>query len=204
MIVLAIDPGIVNTGFAAYDTDRKKFLFYDHVKILDNERQLKSRQNLYDIYKVKLFDRFKDLFRVADIVLVEHQMRQREILIETNLVMNLRVMGKQHKVISAMSIKRMFGSSCNDHGFNKSAAKEIIKYLLPGSMDTVSSDKQDDVSDAMLMCMYWGNQLDGIKTVKHGLVFKKAPPKPRKKPKSKVRKYGKTSTKRTTKKIFKK
>lgn len=172
MIIVAIDVGLVNMGFAVYDTSKEKFLETEKVSLVQRQKQLSCRDQIGDLVWQRLVLRYKTFFNDADVVLIERQMKRREIVIETVIRTMMFMLKKQVVVVAPISVKKMFGTSCRDHSLNKAAAVETVKALAPETLRGIPANKQDDVSDAVLMCLYWDNKNQGISSVNNPVINK--------------------------------
>ena len=158
MIILSIDPGLVNMGVAIFDTLKNKFLFVDKVSLANRESDLKGEEELlYRCWKALFSDsRIQSYIKQIDVVLVEHQMKRRYVIVKYILITISFMLKKEIHVLSPTIVKTMFGTSRGEYLANKNAAIQMATFLWSGILNKVSKAKQDDVSDAMLQAYYWG------------------------------------------------
>lgn len=165
MIVISIDPGIVNMGFAVYDMRVDTFKFVSRIELVPNQKSLKNRQQMLQLVWNNLLLKHKEYFDAAHHVVIEKQMNKRETLLEHSIATMLFMLKKDYTVLDPRKIKTMFNTSCNNHSLNKIAAIKTVEALFPDLIASVPTSKKDDVSDAILMCLYYRNTAKGVSTV---------------------------------------
>ena len=148
MIVLAVDPGIKNLGFAVVkDGKLVQYGVYNTV----NKVNKKYHKNYS--YLVKRFTRFK-FWKQADVIIVERQMNQKMRCVSTALICFAWPRGI---LVSPRSVKIHHGISMGDYRKNKAmAVQRAPLYMSEGSRRRFQllKHKRDDISDAILMAFY--------------------------------------------------
>jgi hypothetical protein len=95
-----------------------------------------------------------DVFQMADIVLVERQMRS----CMKTMAVSLRAFNYEKTVMVApQSIKRHFKTSMKKHSKNKKAGIEVArKYLSAGKLEEFNRlRKKDDIADCILQTIWY-------------------------------------------------
>lgn len=165
MIVTSIDIGTVNGGFATLDND--KILYADWYQLHPKGRgkgKIKEFE-VIDILDKKFFKNktFFELIKRSDIVLIENQMTRIMLIIQYALGALFHKANIPYKFVRPQDVKRHFNSGTGFHKSNKKTAEEIMEHFYPNYLATVDSNKHDDVSDAILMALYWYQKESGIK-----------------------------------------
>ena len=174
MIILAVDPGTVNIGMACYDTDTNEFIDNRRTQICTKQREIKSEYELTSrIYQHILTpgSLTRNLFDVADIVLIEIQMKRKFIIFQHVLATFCFSHQKAYRFVAPQSIKYHFNLSRKSHKANKLAAIEYTTKRFATIMTKFTKAKRDDIADALLMCIYWSEV--------HVQKLKPPPPPPR-------------------------
>ena len=147
MIILAIDPGVVNLGFAIIIDG--KFSECGVAKINRKKELVDELQRFADAMRG---------FGPFDCVAIERQMRANMRVISTHLYH----MFKNAKIVSPQSIKRYFNySGIRSYKQRKKKGVELFKNLCRENKQMKlfekvlrGRDKIDDVADAALIGMY--------------------------------------------------
>lgn len=176
MLILSIDPGLVNMGVCVFDTEQYKIVYANKVSLSPTQKVFKKEgeHTLVDkIYYLFLECKdFKHHFENADIVLIEQQMKRTMLLVQYVMGSICKSLHKEYKFITPRSIKTMFktgktarkGTSSavrgkkNNHAANKKMAIAHAEKMFPAFMRTVSAHKKDDISDAVLQAAWYTNK----------------------------------------------
>lgn len=155
MIVVAIDPGIKNLGWSVYDTKKQVFISFGRYNLLKD--QPKKMHTKYVHLVASFIEASRDVFDMADAVLVEMQMVAKFKVIQTAFISFF--WGKSHEV-SMRSVRCHFGISTGKYAANKKASIIKVPELLPVGKNRdwfsrFDHSKKDDVADAILLAMYW-------------------------------------------------
>ena len=81
MIVVAIDPGTKNLGWAVYDTTKCHFLSFGRYNLIKDHP--KAKQTKYAYLVRQFVEASKDVFEMADAICVEIQMQAKMKVIAT-------------------------------------------------------------------------------------------------------------------------
>lgn len=144
MKILSVDIGLKNFGMSVYCTDQQKFESF-HLVELGKTKDLVCRMKLMSE---------TSLFKNADVILVENQMRQ----CMRTMQISLRCFNfEKTKCVAPQSVKRFFKTSMKKHYKNKSAAIiEARKHLCPKMLDKFNSfKKKDDIADCVLQTIWY-------------------------------------------------
>jgi len=144
MFILSVDIGIRNFAITVYCTVDNKFVLF----------------KVFDFGGVKDYvAKMRDLsssepFTIADIVLVERQMRS----CMKTMAVSLRAFNYDKTIMVApQSIKRYFKTSMKKHSKNKKAGIEAaVKYLRGDILDKFQKlKKKDDIADCILQTIWY-------------------------------------------------
>ncbi len=167
MIVLSIDPGLVNVGVCVFDTNKNKILFADKLHIASSLKEHKKSG------ETALVSRVNDTFFSKKSLIKEHLKDIEVCLIETQMktlykmisqVISAFCFSKKITVfhVSPRSVKRHFKTSSGlktsskAHGKNKKLAIKKAELLFPKFMSKIkNTKKKDDISDALLQAKYF-------------------------------------------------
>lgn len=144
MLVLSVDIGTRNFAFTLYCTMKSEFLSFrliDLGKVKDYVAKMRELSST-------------DVFQMADIVLVERQMRS----CMKTMAVSLRAFNYEKTVMVApQSIKRHFKTSMKKHSKNKKAGIEVArKYLSAGKLEEFNRlRKKDDIADCILQTIWY-------------------------------------------------
>ncbi len=149
MKVVSIDPGTVNLGYAVWIDG--SFTDFGSYNILE---MVKKKHRTDYSYVVKTFMEKTQLFKDADVILVEHQMQARMKMIACSI--RCFFWGKC-KMISPLAVRKHFKISNGDYKKNKSDSKQFVHRLLTKeqSEEIVKSKKHDDIADALIQLKYY-------------------------------------------------
>lgn len=175
MYIIGIDVGLVNMGFALYNTDTGQFEIAKRVQLASKKKEMKTRDELIHRAWTKLFNDHKAAFDKADAVVIERQMKTLYIVIENMIASMLFMLKKEYIIVSPIKVKKMFSISCGNYKQNKNSAVETITHYYPHIVNHVTT-KVDDICDAMLLCLFYSNHLDGIHTVSNPAAYSGPPP----------------------------
>jgi len=166
--LISIDVGIVNLGICVFDFTCAKYVLWDNISLVPNGRYMPA-QNVQ--YVRNLVTKYHTYFDNAAQIVVERQMRCNMRIIEA--VINAMFYDRC-TVINARSVKLHYGLSMKNYKLNKERAvawaREFVRNneltaFLPGTTARFKAgSKQDDLADALLLCMYYldtySNQLE--------------------------------------------
>ena len=144
MLVLSVDIGIRNFAFTMYCTIESKFLLFrvvDLGKVKDYVAKMRELSST-------------DPFVMADVILVERQMRS----CMKTMAVSLRAFNYEKTVMVApQSIKRHFRTAMRKHSKNKKAGVEMArKYLRAPMLDRFEKlSKKDDIADCVLQTVWY-------------------------------------------------
>ena len=158
MIIVAIDPGIRNLGWSVYDETKGQFISfgrYDLLKDQPKAMHTKYPQLVYDFITAS-----KDVFELADAVVIEIQMTAKFKVIQT--AFQCFFWGKSY-FISPRSMRCHFKISTGNYAKNKKASVTKIPELdIPVKnkhwFERFEKSKRDDVADAMLLGLYYSQK----------------------------------------------
>lgn len=154
MIIVAIDPGIKNLGWSVYDTDKKTFKSFGRYNLVKD--QPKKMHTKYVYLVASFIAASKDVFDMADAVVIEMQMVAKYKVIQTAFLTFF--WGRSHE-ISMRSVRCHFGISTGKYASNKKASIAKVPDIIRGkNLDWFArfdNTKKDDVADAILLALYW-------------------------------------------------
>jgi len=155
MIVIAIDPGLRNLGWAVYDTNKCHFISFGRYDLLKD--QPKAKHTKYTFLVKAFIDASADVFQLADAVCIEIQMAAKYKVIAA--AFECFFWGISH-MVSPRSVRCHFNISTGNYAKNKKASIEIVPSLSISSInkqwfERFDKKKRDDVADAMLIALYW-------------------------------------------------
>ena len=172
MIILSIDPGLVNMGVCLFDSDNFKILYANKISLSANQKVFKKEGEHSLVDKILyLFTEsaFKKYFEKAEIVIIEQQMKRTMLLVQYIMKTHCQTIKKECKIISPRSVKAKYKIGKNarkgtgaavrgkksNHSANKKMAIHFAKQMFPTFMSTVSVQKEDDIADAVLQAAYY-------------------------------------------------
>lgn len=169
MIIVSIDVGLCNVGFAVYDHQRRKFIHVARLAIVSKLKNLTNHDEIIPRAFKNIFahPKYGYIFRKADVVLIERQMKTIQKIIQ-NIIATICFMQKiKYHIVSPVSVKTMFNTVCRDHEYNKQAAIKTVRALEPDVFNSLEKGKVDDICDAMLQALWWSNLTRGVKKVEN-------------------------------------
>ena len=149
MKIVSIDPGTKNLGYAVWENGT--FTHFGSYNILD---MVKKNQRTDYTMVTKAFIDKTQLFKGADVVLIEHQMQARMKMIACSL--RVFFWGKSC-MISPLAVRKFFKISNGNYKQNKNDSKAFVHKLLSKkqSEEIVKSKKHDDIADALIQLQYY-------------------------------------------------
>ena len=141
MKVVSIDPGTKNLGFAVWEDG--KFTGFGSYNILE---MVKKKHRTDYSYVVKAFVEKTQLFKDADVILVEHQMQARMKMIACSI--RCFFWGKC-KMVSPLAVRKHFKISNGLNKRNKSDSKKFVNGQLPKDKgeEIVNSKKKEEMQN---------------------------------------------------------
>ena len=146
MRILSIDIGIVNFGMTEYCTLKQRFLGFHIIKVKGSKDLVKEMKRMSE----------SEPFKLADVILIENQMRQ----CMKTMAVSLRCFNFEKTVcVAPQSIKRYFKTSRKSHLKNKKAAiEESVKHMHPAFLSKFQKlKKKDDIADCVLQTIWFIN-----------------------------------------------
>ena len=158
MIIVAIDPGIRNLGWSVYDEAKGQFISFGRYDLLKD--QPKAKHTKYPILVHDFITASKDVFDLADAIVIEIQMTAKFKVIQT--AFQCFFWGKSH-LISPRSVRCHFDISTGNYAKNKKASITKIPELdIPTQnkqwFERFEKSKRDDVADAILLGLYYSQK----------------------------------------------
>jgi|MGYP000008525225 Holliday junction resolvasome RuvABC endonuclease subunit len=158
MIILGIDPGIRNLGWAVYDTSTNAFLKFGKYDLTEGVE--KKQKTKYAELVQKFISERSDIFGNFDQICIETQMVAKFKVIAT--AFQCLLWGKSH-LISPRSVRCHFKISTGNYKKNKKASIDIIPKLPISNanielFNSYPSSKKDDAADAMLIALYYAQK----------------------------------------------
>jgi len=155
MIVVAIDPGLRNLGWSVYDTNKEIFVSFGRYDLLKD--QPKAKHTKYTNLVRDFVEASKDVFDIADAIVIEIQMVAKFKVIQT--AFECFFWEKSH-LISPRSVRCHFDISTGNYSKNKKASVNKISELdIPHKnkiwFERFDKSKRDDVADAILIALYY-------------------------------------------------
>jgi hypothetical protein len=149
MRVVSIDVGLRNFGYAIINNGI--LIDFDSICIWDLVP--KKKRTDYPYIARVLVDN-TDIFKGADVVLIERQMQSRMKMIACALRC---FFWEKSKMIAPLSVRKYFKISTGVYKENKKASKNFVTRFLDHSQTEkyMSSTKKDDMADAIIQGMYY-------------------------------------------------
>jgi hypothetical protein len=183
-IVFSIDPGIVNVGVCCYDYGTGEVLFADKLtlapslKALTNDAEITVR-----VFKLFFDDKnspYKKMINSSKMVLIENQMKARMKIIQHVIGAFCFAGNIDYKMVAPQSIKAHFNTGSyarkkagtevkgkkNNHRENKKMGIAMAEKLHPQLFSKCSQAKKDDIADALLQAIWYGDKETGTKRKK--------------------------------------
>lgn len=154
MIILSIDPGLKNLGWAVYDTNAESFKSFGRYNLLKD--QPKEKHTKYTFLVKSFINASQKVFDSADLVCIEIQMSAKFKVIAA--AFECFLWGKSI-MVSPRSVRCHFDISTGNYAKNKKASVNIIPTLSISHSNKqwfqrFAKDKRDDVADAMLLALF--------------------------------------------------
>jgi len=154
MLILSIDPGLKNLGWAVYDTVAGSFKSFGRYNLLKD--QPKDKHTKYTFLVRTFIDASKEVFASADLVCIEIQMAAKFKVIAA--AFECFMWGKS-VMISPRSVRCHFKISTGNYAKNKKASVDIVPSLPISTQNKqwfqrFDKNKRDDVADAMLIALF--------------------------------------------------
>jgi hypothetical protein len=146
MRILSVDIGIVNFGMVEYCTLKRRFIGFHLIKVKGSKDLVKEMKRLSE----------SEPFQLADVILIENQMRQ----CMKTMAVSLRCFNFDKTVcVAPQCIKRYFKTSKKSHLKNKKAAvEESEKHMDPIFLSKFKKlKKKDDIADCVLQTIWFVN-----------------------------------------------
>ncbi len=158
MIIVAIDPGIRNLGWSVYDDTKNQFISFGRYDLLKD--QPKTKHTKYPDLVHDFIAASKDVFDLADAIVIEIQMAAKFKVIQT--AFQCFFWEKSH-LISPRSVRCHFKISMGNYAKNKKASVTKIPELdIPTKnklwFERFEKSKRDDVADAILLGLYYSQK----------------------------------------------
>jgi Holliday junction resolvasome RuvABC endonuclease subunit len=149
MRVVSIDPGLRNFGYAIVQDDN--LVAFDSICIWDLVP--KKKQTDYP-YIARVLVENTDIFRNADVILIERQMQSRMKMIACALRC---FFWDKSRMVAPISVRKHFKISTGVYKNNKKASVALVpKFFDEKQMKRfMAHKKKDDIADAVLMAMYF-------------------------------------------------
>ena len=149
MRVGSIDPGLRNFGYAIVDDGN--LVDFDSICIWDLVP--KKKRSDYPFIARVLVDH-TDVFKDADVILIERQMQARMKMIACALRC---FFWEKSRMIAPLSVRKHFKISTGVYHENKKASKDyVLRFLDEKQKKKYSaSKKRDDMADAIIQAMYF-------------------------------------------------
>ena len=179
--VVSIDVGIVNIGFCFYDYATGEVLFADRLTLAPSLKALKSDSEIIPrVFKLFFDDSvspYKKMINSSRIVLIENQMKARMKIIQHVIGSLCFASNVDYKMVAPQSIKAHFNTGSyarkkagttvkgkkNNHRENKKMGIAKAEELHPKLFSKCSKAKKDDIADALLQAVWYGDKLTGTK-----------------------------------------
>ncbi len=162
MRILAIDPGLVNVGWAIIDDGKLKTF-----GVFNMAHKVQPKRRKEYAYMVRRFMNFK-MFRTCDVIVVERQMSGK-----LRVVANSFVCFNWNKavLVHPRSVRNHHKISMSDYRANKRASvARAPKYMTKKQTTRFrASSKRDDMADAILIGMYWHESNSKLKTYEENI-----------------------------------
>jgi hypothetical protein len=164
MRIISIDVGTVSLGLCSYDSSTGNYDF--GIYNLRELVKLKKHAKDYTLMAHALIQHKKELFKNADVVLIERQIQAGMKQVATAL--RAFLWHKKVFLIAPIVVKRHFNTSTSNYAKNKNAACD--KFLELASEEAkkrfkpLKKKQKTDVSDAFLQCLYYVQKKSKIKS----------------------------------------
>jgi hypothetical protein len=180
-LVFSIDPGIVNIGACCYDYKTGEVLFADRLTLAPSLKALKSDSEIiprvFKLFFDDLHSPYKKMINSSRIVLIENQMKARMKIIQHVIGSLCFASNMDYQMVAPQSIKAHFNTgsyarkkagkavkgSKNNHRENKKMGIAKAEQLHPNLFAKCTKAKRDDIADALLQAVWYGDKENGKK-----------------------------------------
>ena len=180
-LVFSIDPGIVNIGACCYDYATGEVLFAERLTLAPSLKALKSDSEITPrVFKLFFDDTnspYKKMINSSCMVLIENQMKARMKIIQHVIGSLCFAANIEYKMVAPQSIKAHFNTGSyarkkagttvkgkkNNHRENKKMGIAKAEQLHPKLFAKCSQAKKDDIADALLQAVWYGDKQTGKK-----------------------------------------
>lgn len=179
MIILSIDPGLVNVGVALYNSDTRAFISIRHIQLVAKQKDLKCTDDLIKILHnmfIKPSGAMHNMVRAADVVVIERQLKRNFVVFQYALASMMHMMDKKCVMCAPQSVKAYAKTSSGikgrqnqkkAHAKNKQLAIIYAQKRWPKEFAKVTSKrKRDDMADAMIMAAWFAERSDSSQNIK--------------------------------------
>ena len=169
--VLSIDIGIINFGYVfaelsenvnVIECNRVNIMNMRHNKVNRCDCTLHHEYCIPD-YLDHFIQEHQELFNVADIILVERQPPMGLVNIMDLLFTKFR---DKVKLINPGSIHKFFKMTKCDYELRKIESQIIANEYLNTFVNFQNNERKHDISDAMLMILFYFHSLKNVKKIK--------------------------------------
>jgi hypothetical protein len=175
-LIFSIDPGIVNVGVALYDYANKNILFSGKLTLAPSLKAIGGEAKIVPrVFKLFFDDNnspYKKMINNSKIVLIENQMKRKMLLVQHSIASFCFAGNIDYTMVDPRSVKAHFdigsyarkraGTSVKgkkNHHVNKKMAILKIQEICPDIFTNVTVSKQDDIADAVLQAIWYGDGL---------------------------------------------
>ena len=155
MRIISIDVGTVSLGMCSFDSATGKYDF--GIYNLRELVKLKKHAKDYCMLAHALIEHKKQLFKEADVVLIERQIQAGMKQIASAL--RAFLWHKKVFLIAPIVVKRHFNTSTSNYAKNKNAAcakfEELASETAKTRFKALKKKQRTDVADAFLQCLYY-------------------------------------------------
>lgn len=154
MIILSIDPGIVNMGVAIYNSDSEEIIFAKKLSLGKRMRDVQEKNTINDIYKI-FFDPSKspiaEFIDRIQVILIEQQMKRRFLIIQHVIGAIAMMLNIKYYFVPPQVIKRHFGFG-HKKGAKKSSSSSVStsKGKTKKGMHRANKKNAIDIVDRIL------------------------------------------------------
>lgn len=181
MLILSIDPGLVNVGAALYDSNTKEFVSVRHVQLVAKVKDLKCTDDIIPLLEktfVKPNGYMYNLVIAADVIVIERQLKRNFIVFQYVLGSMLHMINKKVVMCAPQSCKKYANTSSGlkgkkAHAKNKMLAIMYAQKRWPDTFAKVKSKrKRDDMADAMIMAAWYAESKRPSQKTKYDAKYK--------------------------------
>jgi hypothetical protein len=165
MKIIGIDVGLVNLAFCVYDTTLNT-VNVDKISLLysavENKRYKYSESTLVFLIKNFIVEH-EIVFKDADIVVIEHQMKRNMLIIQYSIASFLLACSIKVRFIHPRQVRLFYHISKNNYVKNKQASIDLLPKILSKtqlkSANIERFQKKDDVCEAVILALYCSKNL---------------------------------------------